>query len=306
MNSIPEMKFETVQVDVNSEGSRVDKYLTESLPHLSRTKIKKLLDEGFITVNKLSAKASQKLNYGDIIQIEVKPSVLLQAESLELIVIYEDADVIVINKPAGLVVHPGPGHPDHTLVNAILAYCPEVGMDNDLVRPGIVHRLDKDTSGLIVITKNIQIKENLIAQFKNHYVTKSYLVLVKGRLFPERGVIKADMGRDPYNFKRMAVVETGKEATTGYKVRKHFPGYTLLDINLKTGRTHQIRVHMAAIGHPVAGDLVYGQVSPYVNRQFIHAMQLGFILPSTGMYQEFYCPPPPDLEEALTLLENCV
>jgi 23S rRNA pseudouridine1911/1915/1917 synthase len=205
-----------------------------------------------------------------------------------------------------LVVHPGPGHPDHTLVNAILAHCPEIGINNDLVRPGIVHRLDKDTSGLIVIAKNNQVKENLIKQFKNRVVIKYYLVLVKGQLFPEKGIIEAAIGRDPHNFKRMAVVANGKEAITCYTVRRRFPDYTLLDVNLKTGRTHQIRVHLSAIGHAVAGDLVYGQISPYVNRQFVHASHLGFYLPSTGIFRNFNSPLPFDLEESLKQLGNSI
>jgi 23S rRNA pseudouridine1911/1915/1917 synthase len=177
-------------------------------------------------------------------------------------------------------------------------------MNNDLVRPGIVHRLDKDTSGLIVIAKNNQVKEHLIEQFKNHTVMKCYLVLVKGRLFPERGIIEAAIGRDPNNFKRMAVVASGKEAITYYTVRKRFSDCTLLDVTPKTGRTHQIRVHLSAIGHAVAGDLIYGQKSPYINRQFVHAIRLSFSLPSTGIYHQFNCPLPSDLEEALKLLGN--
>ena len=306
MKSIHESKVNNIQLTVYSEGIRVDKYLTESLPHLSRTKIKKLLDEGSITINELFAKANQKLKYHDIIRIEIQPPRGLQAEPLQLNVIYEDEDLMVIDKPVGLVVHPGPGHPDHTLVNAILAHCPEIGMNNDLLRPGIVHRLDKDTSGLIVIAKNNQIKENLINQFKNHTVIKNYVVLVKGQLFPERGIIEAAIGRDPHNYKRMAVIVNGKEAITCYTVMKRFSEYTLLDVNLKTGRTHQIRVHMSAIGHAVAGDLLYGQASPYVKRQFIHAMRLSFLLPSTGIYHHFNSPLPLDLKESLSLLGNSI
>ena len=306
MKNIPDSQVKQIQLTVNSDGLRVDKYIAESNLHLSRTKIKKLLDEGSITINNLFAKASQIIKYNDIIRIEIHPPKSLQAEPLQLNVIYEDEDVIVVDKPVGLVVHPGPGHPDHTLVNAILAHCPEIGIDSDLIRPGIVHRLDKDTSGLIVIAKNNQVKENLINQFKNHTVMKYYLVLVKGQLFPERGIIEAAIGRDPHNFKRMAVVANGKEAITCYTVRKRFSDYTLLDVTLKTGRTHQIRVHLSAIGHSVAGDLIYGQVSPYVRRQFIHARRLGFYLPSTGIYRHFDSPLPSDLKEALTLLGNAI
>ncbi len=306
MKSIHETQVNNIQLTVNSEGIRVDKYLAESLPHLSRTKIKKLLEEGSITINELFAKANQKLKYHDIIRIEVQQPKQLQADILQLNVIYEDKELMVIDKPAGMVVHPGPGHPDHTLVNAIIAHCPEIGVSSDLLRPGIVHRLDKDTSGLIVIAKNNKVKENLVEQFKNHAVMKIYVVLVKGQLFPDRGIIEAAIGRDPHNFKHMAVVENGKEAITCYTVRKRFSEYTLLDVNLKTGRTHQIRVHMSAIGHSVAGDLIYGQASPYVKRQFIHAMHLSFQLPSTGIYHHFNSPLPLDLEETLSALGNSI
>lgn len=304
MKNIPDSFGEQIQLTANSDGIRVDKYLAESLPHLSRTQIKKLLNEGSITINELFAKASQKLNYNDVIRIEIRPPQGLQSQPLQLNVIYEDDDVIVIDKPVGLVVHPGPGHPDHTLVNAVLAYCPEIGIKDDLLRPGIVHRLDRDTSGLIVVAKNIQVKEYLMNQFKNHTVMKDYIVLVKGKLFPEKGIIKAPIGRDPHNYKRMAVVANGKEAITCYTVSKRFSDYTLIDVILKTGRTHQIRVHLSAIGHAVAGDQVYGQVSSIVNRQFIHARRLSFYLPSTGIFSHFNCPLPSDLEEALTILGN--
>ena len=304
MTNTLDSQVSRIQLTADLNGIRIDKYLAENLPQFSRTQIKKLLHEGFITINNVFAKASHKLNYNDIIRIEIQPTQNLQAEPLQLNVIYEDEDVLVIDKPAGLVVHPGPGHPDHTLVNAILDYCPEICTDNDLVRPGIVHRLDKDTSGLIVIAKNVQVKENLINQFKKHHVVKHYLVLVKGRLFPDNGIIDATIGRDPYNFKRMAIVTNGKEAVTYYTVSRRFSDYTLLDVIPKTGRTHQIRVHLSAIGHAVAGDLVYGQVSAHINRQFIHSKRLGFHLPSTGIYHDFCCPTPFDLEEVLKVLDD--
>lgn len=304
MTNILDSQVNQIQLTANSNGIRIDKYLAEYLPQFSRTQIRKLICEGFITINNVFAKASQKLNFNDIIRIDIKPPQNLQAEPLQLSVIYEDEDVLVIDKPAGLVVHPGPGHPDHTLVNAILNHCPEICKDDDLVRPGIVHRLDKDTSGLMVIAKNIQIKENLINQFKKHHVVKHYLVLVKGQLFPDNGIIDAAIGRDPHNFKRMAVVKNGREAITCYTVSRRFSGYTLLDVMPKTGRTHQIRVHFSAIGHAVVGDLIYGQMSPDVNRQFVHANRLSFHLPSTGIYRDFCCPTPFDLEEVLKVLDN--
>jgi len=214
-------------------------------------------------------------------------------------VVYEDESILVIDKPAGLTVHPAPGHPGHTLVNAVLALCPGLTMSNDLTRPGVVHRLDKDTSGLIVIAKNDFAREYLAGQFKNRTVTKRYLVLVKGRLSPERGIIEAPIGRDPYHRRRMAIVEAGKQAITQYEVRKYLDDYTLVEVSPLTGRTHQIRVHLSAIGYPVVGDPVYGIKSAYLDRQFIHAYHLGFRLPSTRQYQEFASPLPVDLERAL-------
>jgi len=209
---------------------------------------------------------------------------------------------LVIDKPAGLTVHPAPGHPSHTLVNAVLAHCPSLATSNELMRPGIVHRLDKDTSGLIVIVKNNFAREYLAAQFKNRTVTKGYLVLVRGRLSPEQGVIEAPIGRDPRSRRKMAIVKTGKEASTQYQVRKYLDNYTLVEVAPLTGRTHQIRVHLSAIGCPVVGDPVYGIKSAHLNRQFIHAYRLGFRLPSTEQYQEFTSPLPIDLEQALEYL----
>jgi len=216
-----------------------------------------------------------------------------------LAIIHEDADILVIDKPAGLTVHPAPGHSGHTLVNAILAHCPDLVTSSETMRPGIVHRLDKDTSGLIVIAKNDFAREYLAAQFKSRTVTKGYLVLVKGRLSPEQGVIEASIGRDPRRRQRMAIVEGGKEATTKYQVRKYLDGYTLLEVAPVTGRTHQIRIHLSAIGFPVVGDPVYGVRSAHLNRQFIHAYHLGFRLPSTKEYRDFVAPLPADLEQAL-------
>jgi 23S rRNA pseudouridine1911/1915/1917 synthase len=172
-------------------------------------------------------------------------------------------------------------------------------MSNELMRPGIVHRLDKDTSGLIVIAKNDFARKYLAAQFKSRTVTKGYLVLVKGRLSPEQGIIEAPIGRDPQRKQRMAIVETGKEATTQYQVRKYLDTYTLVEVTPLTGRTHQIRIHLSAIGYPVVGDPIYGIKSSYLNRQFVHAYRLGFRLPSTKQYQEFTSPLPMDLEQAL-------
>jgi len=300
MNATTNHKVKTLEFHSPVSNIRLDKYLTQVLPQFSRAYLQKLIVQGYILVNKQRAKANQRLSNVDRITVELPPlSLYPLAEPIPLTIIYEDEDILVIDKPAGLTVHPAPGHPSHTLVNAILAHCPDLAMSNELMRPGIVHRLDKDTSGLIVIAKNDSAREYLAAQFKSRTVTKGYFVLVKGRLSPDQGIIEAPIGRDPHSRRRMAIVETGKEATTRYQVRKYLDNYTLVEITPLTGRTHQIRVHLSAIGYPVVGDSLYGTKSVHLNRQFIHAYRLGFCLPSTKQYQEFIAPLPVDLEQAL-------
>jgi 23S rRNA pseudouridine1911/1915/1917 synthase len=282
---------------------RLDKYLARALPEFSRAHLQRLIEQGYVLVNGQRTKASQRLTSSDRITVELPPSPGRPLpEPIPLAAIYEDQDIMVIDKPAGLTVHPAPGHPSHTLVNAILAHCPGLKMSNDVMRPGIVHRLDKDTSGLIVIAKNDFAREYLAAQFRSRTVTKRYLVLVKGRLSPEQGIIEAPIGRDPHRRRRMAVMESGKQATTQYQVQEYLDSYTLLEVSPVTGRTHQIRIHLSAIGCPVIGDVTYGVKSAHLPRQFVHAYRLGFRLPSTKQYQEFTSPLPADLEEALQYL----
>jgi len=300
MNAATDPKSKTLQFNSPVPDIRLDKYLTQVLPQFSRAYLQKLIVQGCILVNGQWTKANQRLNKADRIAADL-PALHAHplSEPIPLAIIYEDKYILVIDKPAGLTVHPAPGHPSHTLVNAVLAHCPGLAMSNDLVRPGIVHRLDKDTSGLIVIAKNDFAWEYVAAQFKSRTVTKGYLVLVKGRLSPEQGIIEAPIGRDPHSRRRMAIVEAGKEATTQYQVRKYLDNYTLVEVTPVTGRTHQIRVHLSAIGYPVVGDPIYGIKSTHLNRQFIHAYRLGFRLPSTEQYQEFTSPLPMDLEQAL-------
>jgi 23S rRNA pseudouridine1911/1915/1917 synthase len=282
-------------------GIRLDKFVGEKCLELSRTHAQQLITGGFITVNGRGAKSSLKLNIGDKVDITIPPEPPghLAPEAIPLKIIYEDADLMVIDKPAGLAVHPAPGHPSHTLVNAVLSYLPGLAQDTGSLRPGIVHRLDKDTSGLILVAKNRLAQANLSEQFKSRTVSKAYLVLVKGKLTPDRGIIEAAIGRDPLNRQRMAVVSKGREARTEYRVVKYIGNYSLLEIKPETGRTHQIRVHLAAIGFPVVGDAIYGFKSPHLSRQFLHASKIGFHLPSTGQYVDFTSPLPPDLEQAL-------
>jgi len=282
-------------------GVRLDKYVVDKRPELSRTQAQKLIADGYITVNRRVAKAGLKLDIGDRVNIIIPstPPSPLSPEAIPLTIIYEDDDLLVVDKPAGLAVHPAPGHPSHTLVNAILSHFPHLADISHSLRPGIVHRLDKDASGVMLVAKNNTAQLNLISQFKARSVVKAYLVLVKGHLTPENGIIEAPIGRDPRNRKRMAVVAEGREARTQYHVVKYIGNYTLLEVKTETGRTHQIRVHLSAIGYPVVGDAVYGVKSAFLSRQFIHACRLGFHLPSTGEYVEFTSELPPDLAQAL-------
>jgi len=286
---------------VDRAGERLDKYVHEKCPELSRTRGQQLIADGYITVNDRVVKAGLKLGAGDRLKITIPPPPpsQLEPEAIPLNIVYEDDDLLVVDKPAGMAVHPAPGHPGHTLVNAILSHFPHLADISSSLRPGIVQRLDKDTSGLMVVAKNSPAQANLVDQFKTRSVVKVYLVLVKGHLTPEDGVIEAPVGRDPANRKRMAVVAAGREARSEYRVIRYPGSYTLLEVRLRTGRTHQIRVHFRAIGYPVVGDRVYGVESAYLPRQFMHACRLGFKLPSTGEYVEFTSELPPDLAQAL-------
>ena len=294
--------MDKVEGFISSERDvRLDKYVCQQLPELSRARVQKLIADGHITVNDRPAKPGLKLNIGDKIKVIVPPPPPQKPlpEAMPLNIIYEDEDLLILDKPAGLTVHPAPGHPGHTLVNALLARFPHLAGVGDALRPGIVHRLDKDTSGLMLVAKNSSAQANLIGQFKSHSVTKAYLALVKGHLTPETGIIEANIGRDPRHRQRMAIVEGGREARTEYQVIKYIRGYTLLEVRPETGRTHQIRVHLGAIGFPVVGDKIYGVKSLLVPRQFLHASRLGFSLPATGEYVEFKSELPADLEKAL-------
>lgn len=290
---------------VEQAGVRLDKYVTGYCPELSRTQAQKLIEGGNISVNGRPAKAGVKLGAGDRITITIPAPVpvTLAADEIPLNIIYEDGDLMVIDKPAGLTVHPAPGHPRGTLANAILShlsYSPEAGEQ----RPGIVHRLDKNTSGLIIAARNVVAHANLADQFKARTVTKVYITLVKGHLSPEDGIIEAPIGRDARDRKRMAVVTAnrGRAAQTRYHVLEYINGYSLLEVRPKTGRTHQIRVHLAAIGHPVVGDDIYGGKSPFLARQFLHAAALGFRLPTTGEHVEFRSDLPSDLKQTLAAI----
>ena len=297
---------ESYELTVDEAGARLDRYLADHLPELSRSRIQKLIAEKHLQVNGRAVKAAVRLRRGDIITLSPPPPEpnVLKPEPLPLDIIYEDEDLLVLNKPAGLTVHPAPGHRAHTMVNALLAYLPEMPDTGDVARPGIVHRLDKDTSGVMVVALNPAAQLDLTSQFKSRSVVKDYLVLVKGRLSPQTGVIEAPIGRDPRHRQRMAVVTEGKPARTDYRVQRYLGDYSLLEVSPETGRTHQIRVHLAAIGHPVVGDAVYGVKSPLFSRQFVHASRLGFKLPSTGQEVAFSADLPPEMASALASLET--
>lgn len=288
---------------------RLDRFLSERMPDLSRSYIQRLIAEGNVSRDgKPQTSSSAKVRPGAQITISIPPpeTIDLTPEAIPLSIVYEDDDVLVIDKPAGLVVHPSAGHTSGTLVNAVLNHAPDVEL-NGTHRPGIVHRLDKDTSGLMMVAKSSQAQAGLAAQIKEHQVVKEYLALAGGHVALDNGVIEAPIGRDLKNRKMMAIVDEahgGRPARTHFYVLERIGGgsrqaYTLLRLRLETGRTHQIRVHLAAIGHPIIGDPVYGRSGLDLERQFLHAARLGFRLPSTGEYREFTSPLPPDLEAAL-------
>ena len=282
---------------------RLDKVASEQ-SQLSRTRIQNLIKEGYVTVNGEKTRPGYLLQEGDRVDITI-PSptpVDLIPETMPLSIVYEDKDILVIDKPPGLTVHPAPGHPSHTLVNAILAHCPDLPVTGGSLRPGIVHRLDKDTSGLIIVAKNELAQDDLAAQMKARTIVKKYLVLVKGKLTPEKGAIEAPIGRDPRNRQRMAVVSTGRPSRTGYRVLQQWEKFTLVEATLETGRTHQIRVHFGAIGFPVMGDVTYGMRSTHLRRQFVHACYVKFLHPVTGEWLELESPLPPDLKQSLESL----
>ncbi len=290
------------------EGVRLDKYVSDNCPGVSRSQAKRLIDEGYVTVNTRTARVSRRLSIGDKLHITIPPPppAGLLPETIPLPIIYEDDEVLVLDKPSGMTVHPAPGNREHTLVNAILAHFPALAEIGGEPRPGIVHRLDKNTSGVMVVAKSVSAQQSLAEQFHSHSVLKVYLVLVKGKINPEAGIIEADIGRDSRNRKRMAVVSRGHPARTEYRVIRYIGDYSLLEVRTRTGRTHQIRVHLAAIGYPVIGDATYGLKSPLLSRQFLHAHRLGFHLPSSGQYVEFTSELPQDLMGALRSIEQDV
>lgn len=291
----------------SGDRDRLDRFVAGELTQVSRSQVKKLIKQGLVTVNGLPVKPGFLLSEGDSIEVRALPqeSAKLKAVELPLTVLYESRDVVVLDKPAGVPVHPGHGHPDDTILNALLARYPEMADMTDQERPGIVHRLDMDTSGVLVVARNEMAQRFLQAQFKARTVRKTYLALVEGHLLPEYGAIEAPMGRDPKNRRRMAVArDGGRDARTEYRVRNHIGGYSLLEAYPRTGRTHQIRVHFASIGHPVAGDRVYGprKTERRFGRQFLHAWRISIVLPGSADRRLFQADLADDLQSSLDAL----
>ena len=301
--------MEKVVVEENTQKKRIDSYIVDKNINLSRTAIKRLLDEGKILVNGKKQKPSYKPEVGDIITIEIPEpeEVELKPQDIPIDVIYEDKDIIVVNKPKGMVVHPANGNPDGTLVNAILAKCKDSlsGIGGE-IRPGIVHRLDKDTSGLLIIAKNDQAHINMSKQIQDRKVIKKYIALVKGVIGENTATIDMPIARSTKDRKKMAVDPKGKEAITHYKVLQRYDKYTLLEIKIDTGRTHQIRVHMSYIGHPVVGDMQYsnGKNEFGIEGQMLHSKYLEFDHPITGKRLKLEAPLPEYFEQVLKGLEG--
>lgn len=295
-------------------GERLDRALAQLFPDLSRTRAQAAIKAGAVRVDGRPIRSSHQLEAGQQIEVDAHALTtagapgaadgqLPQAEAIPLRVVFEDERLLVVDKPAGLVVHPAPGHSTGTLVNALLAHLPGLEAGSDASRPGIVHRLDKDTSGLIVIAKDAPTHTALAQQMREHSTVKRYLALVEGRMPAAEGVIDAPIGRDPRHRQRMALVSEGnggREARTRFKTLWEARGRSLLELQLETGRTHQIRVHLASVGHPVVGDIVYGRAQlPLPPRQFLHATHLEFVHPATGEWLLFDAPLPPDLTHFL-------
>ena len=314
----------SILVDSSAAGQRLDVFVGARLPGCSRSFAAQLIAGGNVRVNDRPQKPGHRLKTGDAVTGRIPPPrpAGFLPEPIPLAILYEDAHIVVINKPPGLVVHPAPGHYSGTLVNGLLYHCPDLGGIGSELRPGIVHRLDKDTSGTLVVAKDGAALEGLNAQFKARTVQKTYLALVHGAMPAAEGTIRLPIGRHPVDRKRMSVASRRtRPAETGWRVRSRFPGFTLLELDLKTGRTHQIRVHCAAIHHPIVGDPVYGKrndsrssgdSSPSteinelladIRRQMLHAWRIGFVHPASGAALTFESPMPLDMRRLIAELE---
>ena len=309
----------TFKVDDTSVDSRLDTYLASQIQTWSRARLQRLIENEDVVVNGRSVKSSYKLRKGDEVEVElvVSPAEIFEPQNIPIDIVHEDEVMIVVNKTAGLVVHPAAGTHSGTLANALAFHFQNLPGSTGSIRPGIVHRLDRDTSGLLVVAKTEEALENLSDQFRDRTVFKSYVALVHGRVEDAAGRIDQPLARDPGNRTRMAVVRSGRSALTLYKARKHYDRFTLLNVELKTGRTHQIRVHLAWLHHPVVGDETYGGGRDNniqdarlrsrvrnLGRHFLHAERLAITHPNTGARLEFHAPLPDELSRLLTQLES--
>ncbi|WP_458458254.1 RluA family pseudouridine synthase [Pseudobutyrivibrio sp.] len=295
--------------DVADSGIRIDKYLASALPEKSRSYYQKAIDSGFVLVNGKQIKSKYQTKLGDEIVVSIEPvkEIDIKPEDIPIDILYEDEDVIVVNKPKGMVVHPAPGHYSGTLVNALMYHCKDsLSGINGEIRPGIVHRIDMNTTGSLLVCKNDKAHNDIAAQIKVHSVNRIYKGIVVGNFKDEEGTINAPIGRNPKDRKKMAVVNDGREAITHFTVLEQFKGYSYVQFKLETGRTHQIRVHMAHIGHPLLGDDVYGKPVKGLEGQTLHAQTLGFIQPTTGSYVEVNAPLPEYFENLLTKYRKTV
>ena len=298
-------------IDRNTEGQRIDRYLSDELEDRSRSYIQKIMKEGYVKVNQKPVKSNYRLSFGDSVEVTLpeakEPDIV--PENIPLDILYEDQDIIMINKPKQMVVHPAPGHYSGTLVNALMYHCgDELSGINGCMRPGIVHRIDMDTTGSLVVCKNDKAHQSLSEQLKVHSIRRIYVAIVHGNIKEDSGTVNAPIGRHPTDRKKMSIhCKNGRDAVTHYKVLERFGDYTYIQCELETGRTHQIRVHMASIGHPLVGDEVYGpKKCPFkgLQGQPLHARTLGIIHPTTGKYLEVNAPLPEYFIELLDRLRN--
>ena len=316
-----ESNTKTYVVPLRDEGLRLDVFLKNSNPTLTRSHLKKLIDRQNVKLNAIIPKAGARLKTGDRIQLQILPPAPMRAvpEPIPLTIVFEDESILVINKPPGLVVHPAAGNYSGTLVNGLLYHCQSLPNEGSPLRPGIVHRLDKNTSGVMVVAKSDRAHQHLAAQFKDHTINRMYLALILGRPRNAQGTISSLIGRHPTDRKKMSSrPRRGRQAVTHWEVMKRYASFSLLRVRLETGRTHQIRVHLASIHHPVAGDPDYGgrktlaalpkteatQFLSSVKRQLLHAGTLGFVHPIEDTYVEFNAPPPDDFQTVLKKLEE--
>ncbi len=305
------MKMESFEVEAEQEGERLDKFLSIIYPEFSRAFFQKLIKSKQVSVNETPQKASYCVKIDDIVTVEIPDAVetTIEPENIPLDILYEDDDVLIVNKPKGMVVHPSAGHYSGTLVNAIMYHCKDTlsGINGE-IRPGIVHRIDMDTTGSLIVCKNDEAHVNIAQQIKEHSVNRIYVGIVCGNVKEDSGTVEGAIGRHPIERKKMAINEkNGKPAITHYKVLERFKNYTYMQFKLETGRTHQIRVHMASIGHPLLGDILYSSGrSPFkhLQGQCLHAKTIGFIHPKTGEYMEYSAPLPEYFEKMLCLLKS--